>query len=334
MRIIAGIVEFFGRLFVFNTFKPRAASLARDMAYGSDDEKKQSLDIIGPPSGAGPFPAVVYIHGGGFMCMDKRSYRRISHSFASDGFVVFNINYRLAPKAGYEEILRDVSSAVLWVHKNAGDYGADPSQIFLAGDSAGAFLAAWYAAALSDPAMLDGPGIEEVVPHEAIAGLLLYYGVYDWGAAERTWFPLRFFIRVMGESFFGEDAAAYPERCRATAPMLHAGCDFPPTLVVSGGVDPIASQSRAFAAHLRRKGVHSPALLLRAGEHPGSIHAFLNVWFLKCARVTMARSKEFMREALLIRAAPGGHTKTQERGQTTLLRGADHPLRPLYREYP
>lgn len=298
LKAAAFIVEILGRLFVFNVFKPRARRLARQVPYCVGDPRKQALEIVVPPSGEGPFPVIVYIHGGGFMCMDKKSYTRIAHCYAASGCVVFNINYRLAPACRYEEQLRDVASAVRWAYENAASYAGDNTKIFLAGDSAGAFLAAWYAAACDKPSMLEGLSVCPLVPRECLAGLLLYYGVFDWESALASRFPFNAFIRVIAESFFGEGRALCESRSRATAPMLHAGENFPPTLIVCGGIDPVRPQSIAFADRLVALGVRCETLLLDAWRHPFSTHAFLNVWFLGCARRAMRRSCEFVNRVI------------------------------------
>jgi len=62
-------------------------------------------------------------------------------AFARRGFVVFNINYRLAPAHRYPAAIEDVCAAYEWIAKNAEQYGGDPSQVVLAGESAGGNLA-------------------------------------------------------------------------------------------------------------------------------------------------------------------------------------------------
>jgi acetyl esterase len=86
-------------------------------------------------------PAVLYIHGGGFRILSKDTHWSFAMMFAEAGFVVFNINYRLAPKFPCPAGLSDAAQALLWLINHAEAYGVDPSQIYIAGESAGGNLA-------------------------------------------------------------------------------------------------------------------------------------------------------------------------------------------------
>jgi acetyl esterase/lipase len=124
-KAVSAALEWLGRLLVFNRFPPTVGDYARDIPYDCRDRRKQSLDIA-VPEGTGPFPVLVYIHGGGFHFMDKKSYTRVAKSFAHGGYIVFNINYRLAPKTVFPEQLQDVAKAIRWAYDNAESYGGDP----------------------------------------------------------------------------------------------------------------------------------------------------------------------------------------------------------------
>jgi len=85
---------------------------------------------------------VVYLHGGFWMAGDKRTVERLPEFFCGAGYLFVSVNYRLAPKARHPALIQDVAAAVAWVHDHIAEYGGDPAQIFLAGHSAGAHLAA------------------------------------------------------------------------------------------------------------------------------------------------------------------------------------------------
>ncbi|MBA2389215.1 MAG: alpha/beta hydrolase fold domain-containing protein [Geodermatophilaceae bacterium] len=110
-----------------------------DLAYGPDP--LQMLDVYPTSS---PAPAVVLVHGGGWTGLDKAHLRTTAESLAADGFVVFNINYRLASAlvSGYPMMTDDVAAAVAWVQQNGAGYGADTADINLVGGSAGGHLVA------------------------------------------------------------------------------------------------------------------------------------------------------------------------------------------------
>jgi acetyl esterase/lipase len=119
-----------------------------DLPYGPDE--RQKLDVLTPalkPPAA--MPVVVFVHGGMFTRGDKTTpgtpfFQHIAASWARNGMVGVNINYRLAPKHQWPAGAQDVGAAVKWARDNIRDYGGDPSRIVLMGQSAGASHIAGY----------------------------------------------------------------------------------------------------------------------------------------------------------------------------------------------
>ena len=133
-----------------NVRPPEVAEHIRDIPYaGAGSNKKQRVDVI-RPIGDGPSPVLVFVHGGGFISMDKSYYTRLCKVFAAAGYLVINVNYRRAPRFRYPVNISDVGAAVAWAVDNAASYGGDPSTMFLAGDSAGAHLVSTYSTSLAD----------------------------------------------------------------------------------------------------------------------------------------------------------------------------------------
>ena len=98
-----------------------------------------------------PVPAIINIHGGGWIYGTKETYQFYGLSLARQGFAFVNFNYRLAPEAVFPEELDDVNSVFHWVAGHAGQYGLDADNIFVIGDSAGGQMACQYLTALADP---------------------------------------------------------------------------------------------------------------------------------------------------------------------------------------
>ncbi len=115
-----------------------------DVEYGVAGGKRLLLDVIRPVGDGAARPAVIMVHGGGWIGGDKRDMRPFAEPVAREGLVVFNINYR--PAFGREIIwpapLDEVQRAVRWVRKNAATYGVDPARIGAMGASAGGHLVA------------------------------------------------------------------------------------------------------------------------------------------------------------------------------------------------
>ena len=102
-----------------------------------------------PNAPSNALPIVLYVHGGGFRLLSKDSHWLMGLAFAKQGYLVFNISYRLAPKHPYPAALEDTCEALLWVLRNAASYGGDLSRITFAGESAGANLVTALALACS-----------------------------------------------------------------------------------------------------------------------------------------------------------------------------------------
>jgi acetyl esterase/lipase len=102
----------------------------------------QKLDLFLPDDGAGPFPILLQIHGGGFEMGDKRDahlepfLEGIRH-----GLAVATVNYRLSSEAKFPAAVEDVKAAVRWLRANQDKYPLDGNHIVACGGSAGANLA-------------------------------------------------------------------------------------------------------------------------------------------------------------------------------------------------
>ena len=114
-----------------------------DVAYGRTSPS-QHLDIY-VPQGAGPFPAVVFAHGGAFMFGDKRmfgrGFRDDVNALNAAGFALVSINYRMSGEAKFPAAVEDMKSALRYIRANAARYRVDPARIALWGQSAGANIA-------------------------------------------------------------------------------------------------------------------------------------------------------------------------------------------------
>jgi acetyl esterase len=120
----------------------RGIEVRRDLRYGDRPDPTMLLDLY-RPSGAGearPLPVVLYVHGGGFRILSKDTHWMMALQFARAGFLVLNINYRLAPAHPFPAALQDLCHAYRWAVSHVGEYGGDANQLVIAGESAGANL--------------------------------------------------------------------------------------------------------------------------------------------------------------------------------------------------
>ena len=129
-----------GRLHPLAAPERHGIEVVGDVAYADTGKKAHLLDVWRPRAASAPRPCVLYVHGGGFRILSKDSHWIMALMFARAGYVVFNVNYRLAPKYPFPDGLEDVCAAARWVAEHAAEYGADPTKLVFAGESAGANL--------------------------------------------------------------------------------------------------------------------------------------------------------------------------------------------------
>ncbi len=118
-----------------------------DVAYASASNT-QKLDIYLPATGDGPFPVVIWIHGGAFK-MGSKANPQSQTTLNNNGFAVVSINYRLSGEAKWPAQLEDLKSVVKFLRTNASTYKINPDKIGAWGASAGGHLAAMTGIALS-----------------------------------------------------------------------------------------------------------------------------------------------------------------------------------------
>lgn len=253
----------------------------RDVPYHSSGLEAHRLDVYRPMGVRGLLPVVLYVHGGGFRILSKDTHWLMGLAFARRGFVVFNINYRLAPRHPFPAAIEDACTALTWVARNAERYGGDPNCLVIAGESAGANLATSLAIAASyerpEPwarAVFD-MGVRPVAVLPA-CGMLQ---VTDPGRfARRKPHMSRFVddrLHEVTEAYLSNVPPDLPGGLDLADPLvfLERGHrpqrPLPPFFAVVGTRDPLLDDTRRLKAALDRLGVPCKALY-----YPGEIHAF------------------------------------------------------------
>lgn len=107
---------------------------------GPAGHRRQTLSIYQPRTFAKPLPIVMYVHGGGFSQCSLGTHVSPAVTLARAGYLVFNVDYRLAPAEPFPAAPHDVSMAYRWITENADRYGGDLTRLHVAGESAGGNL--------------------------------------------------------------------------------------------------------------------------------------------------------------------------------------------------
>jgi acetyl esterase/lipase len=233
---------------ILNLTVPRSGyRLERDLPYGKGPRHR--FDLYLPKAVSGPAPVLLFFYGGAFRAGRKDEYRIVGQAFASKGIIVALADYRIYPAVRFPDFLQDGAAAFAAVHARAAEFGGDPARIFLAGHSAGAYIAVMLAA---DPSYLraangDASWIRGVV------GIASSYGSYLPGSSPNPVFPRR-----------------APSE---TQPVHFIDGKRPPMLFASGGKDTIASLegARNLAAKLRSAGSEVDEIIYPNAGHMGII---------------------------------------------------------------
>jgi len=122
----------------------QGANARLDLDYGN--EARQQLDLF-VPDGQGPWPLLVFIHGGYWMLGSKDDWAFLAPGWTASGVAVATLGYRLAPVVSLTDIVSDVSLALIGLERSADKYSLDMSRVTVSGISAGAHLAAMQATA-------------------------------------------------------------------------------------------------------------------------------------------------------------------------------------------
>ncbi|NRA04411.1 MAG: alpha/beta hydrolase [Myxococcales bacterium] len=249
-----------------------------------------TADVV-VPQGDGPHPVLVYLHGGGWICGSPATHRKLGYRFAEAGFLVLNVDYRMAPEHPFPTPFEDCVAAIRWAHTECARWGGDPARLAVGGDSAGGNLSAAAAAALAgDPAC----------PRAA----LLIYGVFDFASMGDMPVPEmpqgpelpadagEKMVELMVGSYLGSEGREERMRDPRVSP-LHAAAKLPPSHVVVGSADPLVAQAESLVKALEAEGV--------AHEHfvdADMPHGYVQMEFLPAARPAIERMVEFLRRTL------------------------------------
>jgi len=220
------------------------------------------------PQGTGPFPGIVYFHGGGFVIGDLETHDPLCRQIAArTGAVVCAVHYRLAPEHPFPAAADDAVAAARWFMAHADDAGVDRDRLFVMGDSAGGTLATVTALAVRD----------QLGPH--LRGQILVYPITDHvdaGAASYTEFADGYGLTRDGMRWFLRHYAADPHDatdprvCPVRMPTLRG---LPPAFVVTAEYDVLRDEGERYAERLREDGV-DVTFERAAGLHHGFIRLF------------------------------------------------------------
>jgi acetyl esterase/lipase len=240
-----------------------------DQPYDTD----VALDVF-HPQGRGPLPTIVWVHGGGFLAGDKSHLRPYLKILAASGYTTVGVGYSLSPAARYPTPVRQVNRSLAHLVANSERLRVDPKRFFLAGDSAGAQIAAQLANAISVPAYAKSTGVSPAIQRSQLRGVVLHCGVYDLGNEKPTG-PYAHFMRTAIWSYGGREE---------------------PLHMAELSVARYVTRSRTLAATLAKAGVKVETLFFADDHKPELRHEYQFNFDTAAGRLALERTLQFLND--------------------------------------
>jgi len=237
----------------------------------------KDLDIPGPagqipiriytPQGTGPFPVLVFFHGGGFVICNLDTHDSICRSLANGAScIVVSVDYRLAPEHKFPAAVDDAYAATQWVAFNADRIKGDPDRIAVGGDSAGGNLSAVVSLLARDKG---GPSL--------IYQLLLYpvTNLSSFDTDSHRQHGEGYILTSDGMEYYRDHYVEHEEELQNpyVSPLLaQEMTGLPPALVITAQFDVLTDEAEAYANRLKEAGVQVKYICF-----DGMIHAFFSL---------------------------------------------------------
>jgi acetyl esterase/lipase len=232
-----------------------------DVVYGKGGTQDLHAEICYSKKVTGPMPAILCVHGGGWIEGSNKSVD-LTH-FARAGYFAASIEYRLSNTAKWPAQIQDCKCAVRWLRANAAQYNVDPDRIGLWGGSAGGHLVACLGTITNVPEF-DGdggyPGVSSSV--KCVVDL---FGPVDLTNPKVN---LPGALNVV-QRLFPTPYEKDPDLWKKASPINYVAAGDPPFLILHGDADTVVplAQSTAFAAALTKAGVPNQLIVVHNAIH-------------------------------------------------------------------
>lgn len=240
-----------------------ALTVERDVVYGTAQGTPLLLDLAMPKTGNGPFPVVVFLHGGGWSEGNRQEMNHFIEGVAGLGYVGVTVAYRLVPAARFPAQLEDCKAAVRWLRANAAKYRINPKRIGVVGFSAGGHLASMLGVTGKNDGLEGAGGNPD--QSSRVQAVVSFFGLTDFST--RDW-PRDLENGVI-EPFLGGSFANHADEYRRASPITYVTSDAPPFLFFHGSEDKLVpvDQSKRLGEKLRNAGVFAEVNVLEGEGH-------------------------------------------------------------------
>lgn len=240
-----------------------AVNANKDIPYVASGSPSQKLDIYLPQNSVGPFPVVVWIHGGGWLLGDKAANPPVN-DVSSRGWALVSINHRTPIEAKYPAQLHDCKAAIRFLRANAKQFNIDPNRIAIWGESSGGHLALLLGTTgnIKD---LEGTVGGNTEYSSAVQGAINWGGPSDLSTiAQQAKTPGQIYISSRGgqvTALLGAYAPENQDLARNASPVTFASPQDAPMLLVHGQNDEIIPTQQSVDAAQKFQAAGAPVQL-------------------------------------------------------------------------
>ncbi len=235
-----------------------AEYLFQNENYFEDGEERHNFDVLIPKGEKEKLPCIINIHGGGFCACDKDIYDNYARRMASEGFVVININYSLAPKYPFPTAIHDCVAAINYCLKHKDKYQMT-DDYFVMGDSAGANLTATMGLIATN---FEYSKLMNLCLSERMKGVYLSCGCYSFESQKDSEMPID--LRPL---YFQKRKRHYPER-KMYEIYDSLTSDFPPTFLTSCSDDFMYVDNLRMKDALQKLNIKNVAMIYDKSHEP------------------------------------------------------------------
>jgi acetyl esterase/lipase len=246
------------------------STIQRDIPYAQDSNPHHLMNAY-VPEGDGPFPVIIYIHGGGWTSGSRENYNIVGSFYARRGIAGFSIDYTLTTQnnSSWPQAIQDVILAIRHIRENSAQYRIDPEKVAVMGDSAGGHLASLVGTISgNEPFLAQIEG--NLTISSRVCLVIEYYSPTDFqfiGERGSSFNPYGLVEKFLGDVTYDMNQSRWVE----ASPATYITADDPVFFIAHGTRDstvPIAI-SKSFISKLDEAGVQTYFV-----EIDGGIHGF------------------------------------------------------------
>lgn len=275
---------------------PASIKSTLNLQYDPNDDDA-FLDVYTPAyedtSDAEVFPTIVWIHGGGLISGSKEQVANYCKVLASNGYAVVAIDYTIAPEGRFPKPLFQTNKALSYLDKHAPRLQIDTSNMILAGDSGGAFIATQVANTIYNSDYAELTQVSPGIAPEQLKGLLLYCGIYDISNLSNKG-AFGYFMQTVTWSYFGKKDISEDAYAKTASVMQYINKTFPPSFISAGNDDPLLPQSRQLATKLSREPIAIDTLFFPDHREPALAHEYQFNLNTEAGQLALERSLLFL----------------------------------------